>query len=153
VAAAPAAALAAASADRPRRVIWGAAATAAACFAVRVLLGDAPLFDARHAPGLDALRDALARPLARGIPEPEVSLALGIALGERAPAPADLVAAFNATGTTHLLAISGFNLTLVASAATIVLRRIVGPTAAIAGGLAAVLLYSAVVGLQPSVLR
>jgi len=98
-------------------------------------------------------RDALARPLELLVPAPESALLLGIVLGERAGVPAELSRAFAASGTTHLLAISGFNMTLVATAVALSLRGRVGPVLCALLSVAAIVSYSLLVGLQPSVLR
>lgn len=145
-------ALALASADRPRRLGWRAAALTALVVGLRSVVDLTPSFDLRDLPPLAAARGTLAAPLERLLPEPEAGLALGIVLGERASIGPDLRAAFNVTGTTHLLAISGYNLTLVAAAAAILTRRL-RPALRVSASLLAVLAYSLVVGLQPSVLR
>jgi len=145
-------ALALASADRPRRLGWRAAALTALAVGLRSIVDLTPSFDFRDLPPLAAARGALAAPLERLLPEPEAGLALGIVLGERASIGPDLLAAFNGTGTTHLLAISGYNLTLVAAAAAILTRGL-RPALRVSAGLLAAVAYSLVVGLQPSVLR
>src|SRR2546426_443598 len=112
-----ASALALASAERRRRLMWAGAACVAGAAAVRALVPlDLMPFDLVHAGPLDAVRDALGEPLRRLVPEPEGGILRGIVLGERASVDADLAAAFARSGTTHLLAISGFNMTLVATA-------------------------------------
>jgi len=62
--------LAVASADRARRLCWCAAALVASISGVATLLGPLPGFDLRHAGPLDGLREGLAEPLRRLIPEP-----------------------------------------------------------------------------------
>jgi len=59
------------------------------------------------------LRDKLAQSLSVSMPEPQSSLAQAILLGLRGNIPADLMQSFYYTGTTHLLAISGLNLTII----------------------------------------
>ncbi|MDD5312257.1 MAG: DNA internalization-related competence protein ComEC/Rec2 [Dehalococcoidia bacterium] len=59
------------------------------------------------------LRDKMAQSLSISIPEPQSSLAQAILLGLRGNIPADLMQSFYYTGTTHLLAISGLNLTII----------------------------------------
>ena len=148
-----AALLAAASADAPRRLLWSATAVGAAGMAARA-------FVVPPAPDLwplvaavTSLRGALALPLAALVPEPESGILLGIVLGERASMERDLREAFAVTGTTHLLAISGFNMTLVAAGVALALRRWAPPVAVAAATVAAVCAYSALVGPQPSVVR
>ena len=145
--------LALASIDRARRLCWSAAALFASLAGVAAIVGPLPGFDLRHAGPLDALRDALAEPLRRLIPEPEGGIVRGIVLGERASVDADLAAAFARSGTTHLLAISGFNMTLVATGVAIVMRGRVPPLVTAAVTLGCVIAYSVLVGLAPSVIR
>jgi competence protein ComEC len=60
-----------------------------------------------------AARDSLAESLSLCLPEPQGSLAQAILLGLRGGLPGPLVQSFYSTGTTHLIAISGLNLTIV----------------------------------------
>jgi competence protein ComEC len=147
------AALAVASADRARRLCWCAAALVASISGVATLFGPLPGFDLRHAGPLDGLREALAAPLRHLIPEPEGGIVRGIVLGERAAVDADLASAFARSGTSHLLAISGFNMTLVATAVALLARGRVRPAITAAMTVACVLAYSILVGLAPSVAR
>jgi len=59
------------------------------------------------------LRERLAASLSACLPEPQGSLASAILLGLRGSLPDSLLQSFYATGTTHLIAISGMNLTIV----------------------------------------
>jgi competence protein ComEC len=59
------------------------------------------------------LRERLAASLSTCLPEPQGSLASAILLGLRGSLPDSLLQSFYATGTTHLIAISGMNLTIV----------------------------------------
>lgn len=145
--------LAVASADRTRRLCWCAAALVAGVSAVATLFGPLPGFDLRHAGPLDGVREALADPLRRLVPEPEGGIIRGIVLGERAAVDADLASAFARSGTSHLLAISGFNMTLVATAVALVARGRVRPSITASLTVSCVLMYSVLVGLAPSVAR
>jgi len=147
------AALAFASADRARRLCWSAAALVAGISGMATILGPLPGFDLRHAGPLDGLRDMLAEPLRRLVPEPEGGIVRGIVLGERAAVDADLASAFARSGTSHLLAISGFNMTLVATAVALLARGRVPPAITAALTVSCVLAYSVLVGLAPSVAR
>ena len=62
-----------------------------------------------------AVRRQLASPLEAWLPEPEASLATGTLLGDRTGVPPSVRDAFNATGAAHLVAISGWNVSLVAA--------------------------------------
>jgi competence protein ComEC len=144
--------LAVASADRPRRLCWSAAALASSV-AGAAAFWSLPVFDLRHAGPLDSLREALAEPLRRLIPEPESGIVRGIVLGERAGVDADLAAAFARSGTAHLLAISGFNMTLVATGVSLVARGRLPPLLTASATALGVVAYSVLVGLAPSVVR
>jgi competence protein ComEC len=60
-----------------------------------------------------SLRERLADSLVRALPEPQGSLAQGILLGLRGNIPDSLNDAFSRTGTAHILAISGLNISIV----------------------------------------
>jgi competence protein ComEC len=60
-----------------------------------------------------SLRENLSRSLSQALPEPQASMAQGILLGMRGNIPDSLNQAFSRTGTAHLLAISGINITIV----------------------------------------
>ena len=144
------AALAAVSLERMRRLAWIAAALATMAIALRLTVAppagpDLTLFS--------ELRSVLGEPLRRLVPEPESGILLGIALGDRASISADLAYAFSRSGTSHLLAISGFNMTLVATAVGAALRGRVGPRVTAVAMVGSVVLYSLLVGLGASVLR
>jgi competence protein ComEC len=101
---------------------------------------------------LEDWRRAASDGLARAIPEPEAGLAAGILIGLRDRVDRDLAADFTTAGASHVVAISGWNIAIVAST-----------LAAVAGGLrrrrrailtaAAIVLYVAFVGPSASVVR
>jgi competence protein ComEC len=64
---------------------------------------------------MTSLRRQLAAPIETWLPEPEAALATGTLLGDRTGVPAPIRNAFNITGATHLVAISGWNVSLVAA--------------------------------------
>lgn len=102
-----------------------------------------------------SLRQRLARSLAGSLPEPQASLANGVLLGLRGDIPREVNEAFTRSGTTHLLAISGQNITIVVGiivglAAWALGRR--RPTYLIVAA-AVVWLFSMLVGGQPPVIR
>lgn len=89
-------------------------------------------------------------------PDPEASLFAGILLGVESRIPADVVGAFRDTGTAHIIAISGFNITLMAGVFTWLFLRLLGVHRRyLAAVLSAVmiLLYTLFVGADPAVLR
>ena len=101
---------------------------------------------------LEGLRRAAADGLDRAIPEPEAGLAAGVLIGLRDRVDRDLAAAFTTAGASHVVAISGWNIAIVAST-----------LAAIGGGLqrrrrailtaVAIVAYIAFVGPSASVVR
>lgn len=62
------------------------------------------------------LRDRARRVLLRELPEPQASLAVGILLGLQSSIPDDVSQTFSITGTSHILVISGWNISIIAAA-------------------------------------
>jgi competence protein ComEC len=104
---------------------------------------------------LYASRSNLMGALERVLPEPQAALAQGMALGIRANIPAGLKTDFVRTGTTHLLAISGVNLTIVAGMLVTLTVFLFGRRhyVHIWTTLAVVWLYTWLTGLGPPVVR
>ncbi len=102
-----------------------------------------------------SLRQSLADTLAQVLPEPQSSLAQGIILGIRGNIPADLNDAFARSGTTHLLAISGFNIGVMAGIMLGVGLFLFGRRRYLYVwlALAAVWFYTIITGMSPPVLR
>ena len=107
--------------------------------------------------GLGSLRRWLLGGLNTVVPEPEAALAGGILLGVRASIAPEVNEAFARAGLTHVVAISGWNIAIVAalaSAATRPLIRVRGGrhTAVLVAG-TAVVGYVLLTGASPSVVR
>ncbi len=86
-------------------------------------------------------------------PDPEASLLAGILLGVESGISDQVQSAFRETGTTHIIAISGFNITIVAGLFARFFSRLLNRRQ---GALAAVLgigLYTLLVGGDPAVVR
>ena len=98
-------------------------------------------------------RERLSASLADALPEPEASLATGILLGARSDIPQELKENMNSTGTSHLVAVSGQNVTLVAGLLMASVAWAIGRRPAAWLALAAVIGYTLLVGGQPSVIR
>jgi competence protein ComEC len=106
------------------------------------------------APGatLQGLRDAAGDALERALPEPEAGLAAGILIGLRERVDRELATDFTTAGVSHIVAISGWNIAIVAALVGAVLRgrnrRAV--SLAVAATVAA---YVLAAGASPSVVR
>jgi competence protein ComEC len=88
------------------------------------------------------------------IGEPHASLLVGILLGVQSTIPEDLLDAFSATGTSHILVISGWNITIIIIGITTLLGQLgIGRRRAAALSLPLLALYVLFVGASPAVLR
>jgi competence protein ComEC len=101
---------------------------------------------------LERLRRAASDALARAIPEPEAGLAAGILLGLRDRVDRDLAADFTTAGASHVVAISGWNIAIVAASVAALGGRFARRRRSILTILA-IVTYVAFVGASPSVLR
>jgi len=101
------------------------------------------------------LRNKMSGNLAEILPEPQAGLAQGILLGLRGNIPDDLNTDFARSGTSHLLAISGFNLAVMAGIMLAVGVRLFGRKRFLYVWLAlgAVWFYTIITGLNPPVVR
>ena len=103
------------------------------------------------------VRDALLGGLNRIVPEPEAALGAGILLGVRASIAPEINDAFATAGLTHVVAISGWNIAIVAALVTAAVRPLARrpggrwTTAAVAA--ATVGGYVILTGASPSVVR
>jgi len=99
------------------------------------------------------IRSSLAEGVSEALPEPEASLATGILLGARSALPSDLRDDMIKTGTSHLTAVSGQNVALVAAFVIAMLTWAIGRRPAAWLALASLVAYALLVGGQPSVVR
>jgi competence protein ComEC len=101
---------------------------------------------------LERTRRAAGDALARALPEPAAGLAAGILVGLRDRVDRDLAAAFTATGLSHVVAISGWNIAIVAG---LVGALLAGRARRTRSGaiLLAIVGYSALAGASSSVVR
>jgi competence protein ComEC len=92
--------------------------------------------------------------IAARLPETSAALLAGLLLGERSALPREIDAGFRRAGVYHILAVSGFNVALLAGAVFGGLAMCGVPRRGAAGVAAVVLVgFALVVGGQPSVLR
>ncbi len=85
--------------------------------------------------------------------EPAASLLTGILLGVETGIPSALADDFAATGTTHIIAISGFNITIIAGIFAALSLRLVGRRRATWVAIGGVVLYTFFVGASAAVVR
>jgi competence protein ComEC len=87
------------------------------------------------------------------LPEPEAALLTGILVGSDEGIPRSLMDQFRATGTAHIIAISGFNITLIAASLMRLFTRALQRYLALVLAVAVIALYTVFVGAEPPVVR
>jgi len=88
------------------------------------------------------------------IGEPHASLLIGILLGIQSTIPDDILDAFSATGTSHILVISGWNITIIIIGITALLGQLgINRKRAAAVSIPLLAAYVVFVGASPAVLR
>ncbi len=102
---------------------------------------------------LDQVRQGSADVLTRALPEPQSGLASGILIGLRERVDRDLAAAFTTAGVSHIVAISGWNIAIVAALVGALLGSRVGTRTRTVIMLGAIVGYALVAGASPSVNR
>jgi competence protein ComEC len=86
-------------------------------------------------------------------PDPEASLLAGILLGVEKGIPAPVRKAFDKTGTSHIIAISGFNMTIIAGLFAGSFGRILGPRKGALAAVVGISIYTVLVGANAAVVR
>ena len=89
----------------------------------------------------------------RLFPYPEAPLIAGILLGIESRIPDELNRAYSRTGTTHIIAISGFNITILAGLVIAVFGRLLGRTRGLIAAGVVIILYTILVGADAPVVR
>jgi len=64
--------------------------------------------------GLLSIKNKFVKAVQMSLPEPQASFLGGLILGAKKAIPDDLMESFNRTGTTHIVALSGYNITIIA---------------------------------------
>lgn len=105
----------------------------------------------RH--GLLALKETARRALRHALPEPESSLAVGILLGDDRGIPERLDDDFRTTNTSHIIAISGSNISLLVAMLSASAGRMLGRREAVPLVIAVVAAYTVLVGADAAVVR
>jgi competence protein ComEC len=102
---------------------------------------------------LFAFRERAYQTINHLLPQPEAGLLSGILIGMERDIPEDVQVAFQKTGTSHIVAISGFNIALVSGLLTLFLDRVFGKRWAPLGVIGGIGLYTILVGAQAAVVR
>lgn len=100
-----------------------------------------------------AFKERAARAVGRLMANPEAALLSGILLGNDNGIPPALEDQFQLTGMTHIIAISGFNIAILIGLLTAVTEPWLGRRVAVALIAPGVILYTLLVGADPSVVR
>lgn len=99
------------------------------------------------------LKDRVRQTVKQILPMPESALLNGILIGDDNDIPDALKEDFRRTGTSHIVAISGFNVSIVIALVTMLLGRLIGPRRAALIALPAITVYVVFVGMSASVVR
>jgi competence protein ComEC len=103
--------------------------------------------------GIYALKARALANLYQLFPDPEASLIAGILLGVDTGLPPDLQQAFKDTGTAHIIAISGFNIAIIAGLFAAFFSRFLGPRRGAVAAVVGIGLYTLLVGGDAAVVR
>lgn len=99
------------------------------------------------------LRNAIARRFSTVLSSDESSLLAGLTFGIRSEFSTELKASMRASGTTHLVALSGYNISLVLLAVTFLCGRWLSRRSTLIASGIFVLLFVALAGAAPSIVR
>ncbi|HEX6270961.1 MAG TPA: ComEC/Rec2 family competence protein [Anaerolineales bacterium] len=102
---------------------------------------------------LYAVKEKSLNSIYRIFPDPESSLLAGILLGVDTGLTQKLQQAFKNTGTAHIIAISGFNMSIIAGLFVIFFSRFLGPRRGAALAVLGIILYTVLVGGGAAVVR
>lgn len=104
--------------------------------------------------GLLGLRTHGQRTLMRSLPEPQSALAVGLLLGLQSAIAPDVYETFSLTGTSHILVISGWNITILAGMLAALAGRLrLSGNAAFWLTVGCIVAYTAFVGASPTAVR
>ncbi len=103
--------------------------------------------------GIYSLRERAHQILRQLFPMPEASVFAGILLGIQSDIPDYLYQAYQASGTSHILVISGFNIAIIAALISRLFKRIFPFGWDALASVIAIVFYTVLVGAQPPVVR
>jgi len=101
---------------------------------------------------IDTLRRKFAAGMQSALPEPVASFGMGLLIGQRSTLPADVAQSLLVVGLTHIIAVSGYNLTIIVEAA----RRLLGKRSKfqmMAMCLTLIIVFVLITGNSPSIVR
>ena len=100
-----------------------------------------------------AFKDKALENIYQIFPDPEASLLAGILLGVDTGLPKDLQQAFKDTGTAHIIAISGFNIAIIAGIFSTLFSRVFGQMRGSIFAILGIAFYTFLVGADAAVVR
>jgi competence protein ComEC len=100
-----------------------------------------------------AVKASLLKRIYQLFPDPEASLLAGILLGVESGLAPDLQQAFKNTGTSHIIAISGFNIAIIAGLFVAIFSRLFGSRLGAVTAILGIAAYTILVGADASVVR
>ncbi|MFA5129060.1 MAG: ComEC/Rec2 family competence protein [Patescibacteria group bacterium] len=104
--------------------------------------------------GIFWAKEKLVATVNRILPEPQAAFLGGLLYGAKRGIPADLTEKFNITGTTHIIAISGYNITIIAVLLLRIAKNIgIGRKKSFWFALSGILFFVILTGAQASVVR
>lgn len=103
--------------------------------------------------GIFALKERALDTVYRLWPDPEASLFAGILLGIETSIPQHVKEDFKVTGTSHVIAISGFNITIVAGLFANFFGRMLNPRRGALAAVIGIAIYTTLVGADAAVVR
>ena len=105
-----------------------------------------------HTSAIESFRHAFIVGMQNALPEPAASLGIGILVGQRSLLPDDVASALQIAGLTHIIAVSGYNLTIIINAVKRTTRRLSRfQTVAVSASLMYAFLL--ITGFSPSIVR
>jgi len=137
-------------------------------FSYREYLSQKGIYSYMSRNRVGVLETGLGNPIMRGIfalkaraletvyqlwPDPEASLFAGILLGIETGIPKPVQEAFKETGTSHVIAISGFNITIIAGLFATFFGRLLNPRKGAVAAVLGITIYTVLVGADAAVVR
>jgi len=103
--------------------------------------------------GLYTAKEQFVEALSGVVPEPALSLSVGLLLGIKQSLGEELEAVFRDSGIIHIVVLSGYNLTIIAGFMMVLLSFVAGIRVRVVAGIVAILLFATMVGWSATVAR